>query len=64
MTPDLTDNNWPNPCACLGPIDGEPCCPCTMVRCGLPRSEEHKRKQDEATTKIKQVFDSIFKEAK
>jgi hypothetical protein len=52
--------NWPNPCACLGPMNGEPYCNCHMVQCDLPRSAEHLRKQAEATEAIKRVFDELL----
>ena len=29
-------------CACLGPMYGEPQCPCVMNRDCIPRSEEYK----------------------
>lgn len=60
----MIDTNWTDPCACIGPIDGEPCCPCHMVQCGLLRSEEHIRKQAEASAKIKAVFAQIIGESK
>lgn len=60
--PASRQTKWPNPCACLGPRDGEPYCNCHMVQCGIPRSEEHKRKQVEATAKIKAVFDSYMRD--
>lgn len=62
MNDHVVDRGWPNPCACLGPMNGEPFCNCHMVQCNLPRSEEHKRKQAEATAKLKAVFDSAMKE--
>lgn len=61
---DYMDRGWPTPCACLGPMDGEPYCNCRMVHMQLPRSEEHKRKHTEATAKLKAVFESAKKEKK
>lgn len=52
----------PSLCACLGPMNGEPFCNCQMAQFGLPRSEEHIRKQVEATAKIKAVFDSYMRD--
>lgn len=33
-----------NPCACLGPINGAPHCPCAMKQLGLPRNPEPRQK--------------------
>lgn len=49
-------------CACMGPVHGEPHCPCEMTRQGLPPSAE--RLAEEA--RFKQFvesggFDEIFR---
>lgn len=33
-----------NPCACIGPINGETHCPCTMVRLKLTRNPNQDQK--------------------
>lgn len=30
-----------SPCACMGPVHGEPFCACMMAREGLPMSKDH-----------------------
>ena len=42
----------PTPCACLGPMNGEPYCNCVMQQKQLPRSEGHIRQQKELATKV------------
>lgn len=45
-------------CACLGPMYGEPYCPCQMARRGLPPSPQRVAAQQDAQEKLKQLFDS------
>ena len=56
-------NGYTGPCACMGPMYGEPLCPCRME--GLSRSEEYKNtwlpenvaKREE---ELKRVFLEMF----
>ena len=51
----------PSPCACLGPMNGEPYCNCVMQQKQLPRSEGHKREQEELKRRVSQELDAFFK---
>lgn len=39
-------------CACMGPMYGEPHCPCEMSRRGLPASEARERADAEAQERL------------
>lgn len=43
-------------CACMGPVYGEPFCPCDMARRGLPSSPEHIKAQEEANERLRELF--------
>lgn len=43
-------------CACMGPVYGEPLCPCDMKRKGLPSSPEH----EAAIVKANKELDALF----
>lgn len=45
-------------CACMGPQCGEPLCPCSMAKAGLPMSKENV----EATEKAKVEMAIFFKQ--
>lgn len=54
-----------NACACLGPICGEPHCPCTLEQLGLERSDAWKAaKYPEALElerqKLNEAFSKVF----
>ena len=51
----------PSLCACLGPLNGEQYCNCTMVQKQLPRSEGHIRQQEELKARILQELDAVEK---
>lgn len=55
----MTDK-WIDPCACLGPMNGEPHCHCVMERNGIPRSEAHKAEQDRIDRELPALMDEIF----
>ncbi|MBK3779836.1 hypothetical protein G3A43_06185 [Paraburkholderia aspalathi] len=51
-----------NMCACMGPLAGEPYCPCEMTRRGLPPSPEREAAQSDAERRLaalvaKGIFD-------
>lgn len=46
-------------CACLGPIKGEPHCPCTMVQMGLKKNEDYKMPEEEVE-KLRAVMKTIL----
>ncbi len=52
-------NNEPFICGCIGPIFGEPYCPCEMTRRGLPRSEQFISQQTKL--KSKETWDFLIK---
>lgn len=43
-------------CACMGPVYGEPHCPCDMERRGLPSSPEHIAAIKESERKLTELF--------
>jgi hypothetical protein len=43
-------------CACMGPVYGEPHCPCVMRRHGLPSSPEHIAAIEESNRKLDELF--------
>jgi len=45
-------------CACLGPMYGEPYCPCEMSRRGLPPSPQREAAQQDAQEKLAKLFES------
>lgn len=45
-----------NLCACIGPVYGEPMCPCAMQRAGLESSQEHKDANAAATKRLNELF--------
>lgn len=47
-------------CACMGPMNDEPHCHCTMERLGLPRSEAHKAWVARQEEVIMRVLPHIF----
>ncbi|KVP96645.1 hypothetical protein WJ97_12235 [Burkholderia ubonensis] len=47
-----------SPCACIGPVYGEPYCACEMRRRGLPPSAEHVKAIEESNTKLKALVAS------
>lgn len=46
-------------CACLGPLNNEPYCPCEMSRLGLPSAanKQTKEESDELQKALEQIFD-------
>jgi hypothetical protein len=44
------------PCACMGPVHGEPFCPCEMERRGLPPSSEHVAALIKAMEELRALF--------
>jgi len=40
------------PCACLGPLTGEPHCPCEMKRRGLPPSSARVASEEDARRRL------------
>ena len=46
-----------NPCACLGPMYGEPYCGCEMASRGLARSPEHAAALVKAEADLKKLFE-------
>jgi hypothetical protein len=49
-----------NPCACLGPRNGEPHCNCTMVRLSLPRSPAHEAERRVAARDLQRLFEAAY----
>jgi hypothetical protein len=45
-----------NLCACIGPVYGEPFCPCEMKDRGLPSSPEHLDAIVETTRRLDELF--------
>lgn len=45
-------------CACIGPMYGEPYCPCEMSRRGLPPSPQREAAQQEASERLAKLFES------
>jgi hypothetical protein len=45
-----------NFCACIGPIYGEPCCPCEMKKRGIPPSPDRIKAIEESERKMKDIF--------
>lgn len=45
-----------NLCACLGPIYGEPHCPCTMKRLGMPPSDARLTAEAAARVRLADLF--------
>lgn len=43
-------------CACMGPMYGEPLCPCAMSRAGLERSQESKDALVAANKRLDELF--------
>lgn len=43
-------------CACMGPMYGEPYCPCEMNRRGLPSSPEHVAANEKANRDLDALF--------
>jgi hypothetical protein len=43
-------------CACMGPVYGEPFCPCEMRRRGLSSSPEHIKANEEANKQLQELF--------
>jgi len=48
------------PCACVGPLYGEPLCPCMMVNESLPRSKEFLVAQKQSREALSVLTLSIF----
>lgn len=46
-----------NFCACMGPVYGEPLCPCEMRRAGLPMSPEHVKANEDAKHRLDALFE-------
>ncbi len=44
-------------CACMGPMYGEPYCPCQMDVRGLARSAESIAAEEKANADLKKLFD-------
>ena len=47
-----------NLCACMGPMYGEPHCPCRMTRLGLPPSAERLAAEDASDARMKELIAS------
>lgn len=43
-------------CACLGPVCGEPVCPCSMAQAGLPMSKEHVVANEKSKVELAEFF--------
>jgi len=50
------DPRFVSACACMGPVYGEPFCPCEMKRQGLKSSPAHIEANEKANEDMKKLF--------